>query len=287
MPELPEVETTRRGIAPACEQETIEAVILRTPKLRWEIEPRLPEILTGQKILSVGRRGKYLLLQTAVGTLIIHLGMSGTLRVLPRNAAVQKHDHVDILLTSGQLLRLNDPRRFGAVLWHPVEAGNINDHKLLGKLAPEPFDDAFNGNYFYRKVHNRRVAVKSLVMNSEIVVGAGNIYANESLFLSGIHPQTPGNQLSQKQCEILVGNIKAVLNRAVRQGGTTLKDFMSPEGKPGYFAQELHVYGKEGEACPHCGHCIQKVIINQRASFFCPQCQPLKKPRRPKKSREA
>ncbi|MBF6057596.1 MULTISPECIES: bifunctional DNA-formamidopyrimidine glycosylase/DNA-(apurinic or apyrimidinic site) lyase [Thiomicrorhabdus] len=273
MPELPEVETTRRGIEPACENALIQQVVLRAPKLRWEIEPGLPQILAGQKILKAGRRGKYLLLYTPVGILLIHLGMSGTLRVLDHATPAKKHDHVDILLASGKLLRLNDPRRFGAVLWHPVEKGDIDQHPLLGKLAPEPLSEAFNADYFYQKIHSRRVAIKSLVMTSEIVVGAGNIYANESLFLSGIHPQTPGNQLSKAQCATLVENIKKVLEKAIRQGGTTLKDFMSPDGKPGYFVQELNVYGREGEACPHCGTPIEKVIINQRASFFCPQCQ--------------
>ncbi|WP_319381040.1 bifunctional DNA-formamidopyrimidine glycosylase/DNA-(apurinic or apyrimidinic site) lyase [Thiomicrorhabdus sp.] len=273
MPELPEVETTRRGIEPACANAVIQKIILRAPKLRWEIEPTLPQILANQKIIKAGRRGKYLLLYTPVGILMIHLGMSGTLRVLEQGTPAKKHDHVDILLTSGQLLRLNDPRRFGAVLWHPAENGGIEQHPLLGKLAPEPLSDAFNSDYFYEKVHRRRVAIKSLVMNSKIVVGAGNIYANESLFLSRIHPQIPGNQLSKAHCATLVGNIKKVLEKAIRQGGTTLKDFMSPDGKPGYFVQELNVYGREGEACPVCGTAIEKVIVNQRASFFCPRCQ--------------
>lgn len=284
MPELPEVETTRRGIATACDNATIAAITLRAPKLRWEIEPTLPAILAGQKIISLNRRGKYLLIQTPPGTVLIHLGMSGTLRVLPKDTPVKKHDHVDILLISGQVLRLNDPRRFGAVLWHPAEAGDINSHKLLAKLAPEPFDDAFNGDYFYQKTRNRNVPIKTIVMNSAIVVGAGNIYANESLFLSGIHPQTPAKSLTKAQCNALVNNIKQVLAKAIQQGGTTLKDFMSPEGKPGYFVQELNVYGKDGEACPVCGTEIEKVIIAQRASFCCTKCQPKKRTRTAKKS---
>lgn len=273
MPELPEVETTRRGIAPACNNAIIKSVTLRVPKLRWEIEPQLPQLLADQKILGLARRGKYLLIQTTPGTILIHLGMSGTLRVLPANTPVKKHDHVDILLTSGQVLRLNDTRRFGAVLWHPSTAGDIAQHKLLAKLAPEPFDDAFNGDYFYKKTRNRQVAIKTVVMNSAVVVGAGNIYANESLFLSGIHPQTPAKNLTKTQCNTLVNNIKEVLAKAVQQGGTTLKDFMSPDGKPGYFVQELNVYGRDGEACPVCDTKIEKVIISQRASFYCPQCQ--------------
>ncbi|BBP46929.1 formamidopyrimidine-DNA glycosylase [Thiosulfatimonas sediminis] len=281
MPELPEVETTRRGIAAACHNATIASMTLRTPKLRWEIEPALPALLAEQPILSLGRRGKYLLISTQPGTLLIHLGMSGTLRVLPHDTPVKKHDHVDILLTSGQVLRLNDPRRFGAVLWHPSQAGAIEQHKLLAKLAPEPFDPAFNGDTFYQQTRRRQMAIKTVVMNSAFVVGAGNIYANESLFLSRIHPQTPANNLSKAQCHRLVDTIKQVLASAIEQGGTTLKDFMSPEGKPGYFVQELRVYGRDGQACTQCGKCINKVIINQRASFFCAHCQPLKKPRKP------
>ncbi|MBN2646640.1 MAG: bifunctional DNA-formamidopyrimidine glycosylase/DNA-(apurinic or apyrimidinic site) lyase [Thiotrichales bacterium] len=272
MPELPEVETTRLGLMPACANATIAEFIARTPKLRWPIDPKLPEILAMQPIVDLQRRGKYLLLQTSPGTLLVHLGMSGSLRILPSATPIQKHDHVDIVLTSGQLIRLNDPRRFGAVLWHPSQLQS--PHPLLAKLAPEPFDTAFNADYFYQKTRTKQVAIKTVVMDSAIVVGAGNIYANESLFLSGIHPLTPAKSLSLSECTTLVNQIKNVLRKAIEQGGTTLKDFMSPEGKPGYFVQALQVYGREGQACQHCKTPIQKIVINQRASFFCPCCQP-------------
>lgn len=279
MPELPEVETTCRGIAPSSEQHIIREVIIRNGNLRWPVDPMIPKTLQGQKVEKVGRRGKYILLHTAVGTLMIHLGMSGTLRVLPNDSAVKKHDHIDILFDNDLLLRLNDPRRFGSVHWQPIEKGDYHQHPLLAKLAPEPLSDDFNGDYFYQIAQKRRVAIKSLIMNSQVVVGAGNIYANESLFMSGIHPQTPANQLSKKQCELLTLNIKQVLAKAIAQGGTTLKDFMSPEGKPGYFVQELQVYDRDGQPCRHCGTQIQRIILNQRASYFCPVCQPEPKAR--------
>ena len=282
MPELPEVETTRKGIQPNVEKQTISRVIIRNGRLRWPIDNKLPEKLTGLFISKVGRRGKYLLLTTEQGTLLIHLGMSGNLRVLPIGSEVQKHDHFDLELSNGYLLRLNDPRRFGSVLWHSAAEGSVENHKLLAKLAPEPLTDAFNGEYFFKKTRNRKVAIKSLVMNSAVAVGAGNIYANESLFMSRIHPQTQACLLSRKQCDVLVGNIKQVLEAAIKQGGTTLKDFLAPDGKPGYFVQELQVYDQGGKPCTVCGTPIERIIINQRASYFCPKCQKLKQP--PKKA---
>jgi len=276
MPELPEVETTCQGIAPSCEQQIIEKIVIRNGNLRWPVNPELVSALQGETIQTVRRRGKYILLNTPVGTLMIHLGMSGTLRVLPNNSEIKKHDHFDIQLSNGVVVRLNDPRRFGSVHWQTAQQGSIEQHPLLAKLAPEPLSDAFNGDYFYQIAKHRRVAIKSLVMNSQAVVGAGNIYANESLFMSGIHPQTPANKLTKAQCTQLVDNIKAVLAKAIKQGGTTLKDFMSPDGKPGYFIQELQVYDRQGKACRHCQTPIERIILNQRASYFCPQCQPLK-----------
>lgn len=273
MPELPEVETTRKGIAPKSEQQTIVEIVVRNPNLRWPVDNTLNEKLRGQVIESVTRRGKYLLLNTAVGTVLIHLGMSGTLRVLAHNTAVKKHDHVDIVLSNGHLLRLNDPRRFGSVLWHDKQSGSLSEHHLLAKLGPEPLDEAFNGDYLYEKSRQRKVAVKSFIMNSHIVVGAGNIYANESLFLSGIHPQKPAGKLTKKQCQELAGHIKTVIAAAIKQGGTTLKDFMSPDGKPGYFVQQLNVYDQTGKACTVCGTAIERLMLNQRAAFFCPNCQ--------------
>lgn len=273
MPELPEVETTKKGITPKANQQTIKAFIVRNPNLRWPVDLNLTKKLPGLVIQSIDRRGKYLLLKTKIGTLLIHLGMSGNLRVLPENTPALKHDHVDIVLENGYLVRLNDPRRFGSVLWHPASEGPVEQHKLLAKLAPEPLTDDFNGQYFYEKTRNRKVAIKTLVMNSSVAVGAGNIYANESLFMSKIHPQTTASKLTKKQCEVLVNNIKLVLAAAIEQGGTTLKDFMSPDGKPGYFVQKLNVYDQGGKPCTVCGTTIERIIINQRASYFCPKCQ--------------
>lgn len=279
MPELPEVETTRKGIEPKTHQQTITKLVIRNPNLRWPVDTNLIDRLPGLQILEVGRRGKYLLLKTLKGTLLIHLGMSGNLRVLPIGTAVQKHDHIDLEFDNGFLLRLNDPRRFGAVLWHDAREGQLDSHKLLAKLGPEPLSDEFNAQTLYQQSRNRSVAVKSFIMNSHIVVGAGNIYANESLFLSGIHPQTPAKQLSKTQCALLVDNIKQVLAAAIQQGGTTLKDFLNADGKPGYFEQKLNVYGRDKQACPNCATPIERLVLNQRASYFCPKCQPLKRSR--------
>ena len=277
MPELPEVETTRKGISPKANKQIIEQFIVRNPNLRWPVDLTLKDKLPGLVIQSIDRRGKYLLLKTKLGTLMIHLGMSGNLRILPKEAPIKKHDHVDIVFKNGYLVRLNDPRRFGSVLWHPASEGSIEQHKLLAKLAPEPLADAFNGNYFFEKTRNSKVTIKSLVMNSSVAVGAGNIYANESLFMSKIHPQTQACKLSKKQCELLVSNIKKVLEAAIEQGGTTLKDFMSPDGKPGYFVQKLNVYDQQGKPCSICKTPIERIMLNQRASYLCPKCQ--KKPK--------
>jgi formamidopyrimidine-DNA glycosylase len=273
MPELPEVETTRKGITPKANKQVIESFIVRNSNLRWPINLELQQILPGLVIESIQRRGKYLLLKTELGTLLIHLGMSGNLRVLPKETEVQKHDHVDISLENGYVIRLNDPRRFGSVLWHSAEQGDVSQHKLLSKLGPEPLSEAFNGNYLYEKSRNRKIAIKSFIMNSHIVVGAGNIYANESLFMSKIHPQTIASKLTKKQCQLLADNIKTVLAAAIEQGGTTLKDFLSPDGKPGYFVQKLNVYDQAGKPCPVCKTEIEKIILNQRACYFCPKCQ--------------
>lgn len=280
MPELPEVETTRKGIQPNIEGQKIVKLIVRNPNLRWPVDLSLTKTLPGLPILNVGRRGKYLLLETPQGTILIHLGMSGNLRVLPIGTLPQKHDHIDMEFENGFLLRLNDPRRFGAFLWQAHENAQALAHPLLAKLGPEPLSDDFTGEYLYKASRNRKVAIKSLVMNSQIVVGAGNIYANESLFLSQIHPQTPASSLTRKQCDTLAANIKNVLADAIEQGGTTLKDFLSPDGKPGYFEQKLNVYGRDHQPCPVCGTLIERIILNQRASYFCPECQYVKKPRR-------
>jgi formamidopyrimidine-DNA glycosylase len=274
MPELPEVETTKKGIAHHIVGQTISQCVIRFPTLRWAIPEQLPNSLPGYQILSVTRRGKYLLIEIETGWLLIHLGMSGTLRVLSTDQPAEKHDHFDLCVGSGKCLRLNDPRRFGAVLWHDRSSGDISEHKLLAKLAPEPLSMDFNADYLSKNLAKRSSPIKSVVMNSQVVVGAGNIYANESLFRSRIHPLKPANSLTQKQAQSLTKNIKEVIARAIEQGGTTLKDFTDPNGKPGYFAQELDVYGRDGQPCHVCGHTIEKCIIQQRASFYCPQCQP-------------
>ncbi|VAW45795.1 Formamidopyrimidine-DNA glycosylase, partial [hydrothermal vent metagenome] len=186
-----------------------------------------------------------------------------------------KHDHIDIELSNQRVLRLNDPRRFGSVLWHDTKQGAIENHKLLCKLAPEPFETIFNGDYLYQKIQHKNVAIKKLIMNNQIVVGAGNIYANEALFNSKIHPSTSGKNLTKPKCQVLVDNIQKVLNDSIEQGGTTLKDFLKPDGKPGYFAQTLNVYGRNNQPCPSCATPIEKIIISQRASFYCPSCQSL------------
>jgi formamidopyrimidine-DNA glycosylase len=273
MPELPEVETTRKGIAPKINQQTLTQMVIRNARLRWPVDPALPSLLPGLVILSVSRRGKYLLLETAEGTVLIHLGMSGNLRVLPVGTPAQKHDHIDLLFANDYLLRLNDPRRFGALLWHDATQGPVATHPLLAKLGPEPLSTAFNAAYLYQKTRRRKVAIKNLIMNSQVVVGAGNIYANEALFLSRIHPQTLAGTLSQTQCDTLCQNIKNVLAAAIEQGGTTLKDFLNADGKPGYFVQQLNVYGREQQPCPMCATPIERLVLNQRASYFCPRCQ--------------
>jgi formamidopyrimidine-DNA glycosylase len=270
MPELPEVETTKRGISPHLTNKKIEQVVIRNHQLRWPIDEQLPQILAGQTIHTIERRAKYLLLKCDTGTLLIHLGMSGRLAVLDQTTPVQKHDHVDISVSGGLTLRYTDPRRFGAVLW---TTDNPNQHALLNHLGPEPLSDEFNANYLASKIKTRKTAIKTVVMNGEIVVGVGNIYANEALFLAGVHPERSAHSLSEMELELLTTHIKAVLTKAIEAGGTTLKDFRKSDGKPGYFAQQLHVYGRAGEACTQCGGIIESFKQAQRASYCCPLCQ--------------
>ncbi len=269
MPELPEVETTLRGITPHILNREITGVVVRQPRLRWPVPRGLKRSLTGSHLLTTQRRGKYLLLRTDRGTLIIHLGMSGSLRILPTNTPPSPHDHVDILFGS-HCLRLRDPRRFGAVLF---TRGDPYLESQLCRLGPEPLTDQFNGHYLYAKSRKRRVAVKNLIMDASVVVGVGNIYANESLFRSGIHPSRACNRISQKRYLKLAEQIKQVLSAAIKQGGTTLRDFQREDGKPGYFAQELQVYGKAGDPCPNCGTPLRQLTIGQRSTFFCNNCQ--------------
>lgn len=270
MPELPEVETVLRGLKPHLENNSVRDVIVRCDKLRWPITPNLKNILKQQPIANLSRRGKYLLIQFATGTLIIHLGMSGRLCILTEAAPAKKHDHADFIFSNKIIMRYTDPRRFGAILWTNEDP---HQHLLLKKLGPEPFDSAFTAKYLFEKIASRRVAIKVLIMNHHIVVGVGNIYAAEVLFLAGIHPTTPANTISLTQCQLLVKLIKQVLKNAIKQGGTTLKDFVNSAGKPGYFSQKLNVYGREGRACVRCQTVIQSLMLGQRASAFCPQCQ--------------
>jgi formamidopyrimidine-DNA glycosylase len=269
MPELPEVETTRRGIAPHLEGHRITGVLLRRPDLRWPIPPEISTLLPGQVIEAVKRRAKYLLIETAAGTALLHLGMSGMLRVLPGETPPGKHDHVDITLDSGRVLRFTDPRRFGALLWQmPGQT-----HELLQGIGPEPLTDDFDGDVLWRASRGRKAAVKTFIMDNAVVVGVGNIYASEALFAAGIDPRRPAGKISRARYARLAAEIKRILAYAITRGGTTLRDFLAPDGAPGYFFQELSAYGRTGEPCRTCQTPIRVVTLGQRASFFCPTCQ--------------
>lgn len=270
MPELPELEITRRGILPHVLGQRVEQVIIRQPKLRWPVPQTVKNELPGQTIEGIARRAKYLLLHTNRGCLILHLGMSGSLRVLPAATPAGKHDHVDLVLANGIYLRLRDPRRFGAVLWTQEE---VQKHPLLARLGPEPWDPAFSGAYLYGLARARRAAVKNFIMDARVVVGVGNIYANEALFRAGIHPNREAGRVSHKRYEELVRAIRAVLEEAIQQGGTTLRDFTRSDGTPGYFAQALAIYQRAGQACRRCGATIRKLRNLQRTSFYCSRCQ--------------
>ncbi len=271
MPELPEVETTKRGISAHITGQTVSSLRIHNPSLRWPVPVRkLQTSLPGREILSVSRRAKYLLLECSTGCLIIHLGMSGSLRVLDQSVPVEKHDHIEILFENGKVLRLRDPRRFGAVLW---TSQPVNQHRLLCHLGPEPLSSEFDGQYLFRKTRQRRCSIKNFIMNAQIVVGIGNIYASESLFHAGIRPGRAAMSLSRQACHELVIDIKSVIEKAITAGGTTLRDFSNSDGKPGYFSQSLSVYGREGEECQRCGTTIKKKILGQRSSFYCPNCQ--------------
>lgn len=271
MPELPEVETTRCGIEPYIKGRRIQEAVVRQHVLRWPVPRQLNALVAGQKVLAVTRRGKYLLLQLETGTLLVHLGMSGHLCMVNTGVPPQKHDHVDMVFEHGDVLRLTDPRRFGAVLW--LE-GNPLDHPLLGSLGPEPLEPGFDGDYLFQSSRRRKIAVKSFVMDSHVVVGVGNIYANEALFLAGIRPTRGAGRLTRRQCDVLVAAIKTVLSRAITAGGTTLRDFRSAEGKAGYFQQELQVYGRGGLPCVRCRSLLKELRLGQRTTVYCPVCQP-------------
>ena len=269
MPELPEVETTRRGIKPYIHQQTVSEVIVRQPKLRWPVPPEIHQ-MEGQLVESVKRRGKYILLETVTGTALIHLGMSGSLRIVEAGAKVEKHDHVDIVLSTGKSVRLRDPWRFGAFLW---TTQNPFKHKLIRSLGPEPLTDEFNADYLYQVSRGRSMSIKQFIMNGHVVVGVGNIYACESLFMSGISPKWAAGKVSKVRYQRLVDEIKTVLANAIAQGGTTLQDFLQVEGSPGYFKQELNVYGRAGLPCLQCANPIKQITQGQRSTFYCVKCQ--------------
>lgn len=271
VPELPEVETVRAGIAPHLLKQHFQSVTVRNPNLRWPVPTQLPTLLKGQTVHQVERRAKYLLIELDKGCLVIHLGMSGQLRFVQADTQPGKHDHLDFVMSSGKLLRYTDPRRFGAVLW--LKPGEQADHRLFSSLGPEPLSEEFNADYLYAKTRKRSLPIKSLIMDGKVVVGVGNIYANEALFLSGIRPNLAAGKLSKARTALLVDNIKQVLSRAIAQGGTTLKDFVNGEGKPGYFKQELLVYGRAGEPCVNCKKPLTETRLAQRSTVFCRQCQ--------------
>ena len=270
MPELPEVETSRKGIEPHILNQRVTDVVIRQKQLRWPIPARLKSELPQQTINQVDRRGKYLLLKTDIGTVIIHLGMSGSLRITSPEIKPEKYDHIDIVFANNKILRLRDPRRFGAVLWTKQ---NPLQHKLLKQLGPEPLSDDFNAEYLYQQSRQRKVAIKLFIMNSQIVVGVGNIYANEALFMAGINPKRQANRISFERYQKLVSCIKKVLQAAIKQGGTSLRDFTQQDGKPGYFQQTLNIYGKASQPCPICGNVIKQIRQQQRSTFYCSHCQ--------------
>lgn len=268
MPELPEVETTCRGITPFAKGQIINNIIVRQGKLRWPVDKLLSKKLAGQKITNISRRAKYLLLETEQGSLMVHLGMSGSLRVV-EDLPLKKHDHIDICLRNGKTIRFNDPRRFGSVILNQQGL----EHPLLIKLGVEPLSDDFNAAYLHQKAKSRKIAIKSFIMNNHVVVGVGNIYAQESLFLSGIHPNRAACKVSVARMDTLVTTIKQVLTRAIKAGGSSLKDFTGADGKPGYFQQTLNVYGRNNTDCLVCDTALKQVNIGQRTTVYCPQCQ--------------
>ncbi|MDO8812490.1 MAG: bifunctional DNA-formamidopyrimidine glycosylase/DNA-(apurinic or apyrimidinic site) lyase [Gallionella sp.] len=270
MPELPEVEITRRGLAAHLIGLSIADAVIRNVRLRWPIPKNLPKLLRGQTIVSLDRRAKYLLMGCGNGTLILHLGMSGSLRILPADTPAEKHDHFDLVLCNGMVMRLRDPRRFGAVLWH---SGDAHAHPLLAALGPEPLEENFNARYLYQATRGRSLAIKQCIMGNHVVVGVGNIYANEALFRASIKPQLAAGKLSLPRCAKLAAEIRATLNEAIELGGSSLRDFVNPAGQPGHFQQHYWVYGRGGEPCRKCGAPIKQIRQGQRSSFYCGSCQ--------------
>ncbi len=270
MPELPEVVVTLRGVSPHILGKQVESVTVREPRLRWPVTEGLPTLLAGQVLQDGRQRGKYMLFRFAHGHVMIHLGMSGNLRIVTAATPAGKHDHVDITFVDGTVLRYSDPRRFGTIQW--LE-GLPEEHPLLRHLGPEPFDEDFCGDYLYQRSRGRKVPVKQFIMDSKIVVGVGNIYANESLFHAGIRPTLSAGRVARGRYEVLAGQVKAVLTSAIEQGGTTLRDFVGGDGKPGYFKQQLYVYGRAGESCLNCGAELKEIRQGQRSTVYCPGCQ--------------
>lgn len=270
MPELPEVETTCRGIAPHITGQRITRVVVRERRLRRPIPHNFAALVRGQRIRDVRRRGKYLLVMCGDGTLIIHLGMSGNLRLLPIAKRPLKHDHVDLHLSNGLALRLRDPRRFGLMVWTTEDPLS---HPLLKELGPEPLIATFNGAYLVRRSRRRSVSVKQFIMDARVVVGVGNIYANEALFMAGINPRRAAGKVTKQEYGLLAKAIKRVLRKAITAGGTTLRDYVDGEGQSGYFSQQLMVYGRAGQPCRRCAHRIELVRLGQRSTYFCPHCQ--------------
>ena len=270
MPELPEVETTCRGIAPYLEGARIEAAVVRQRQLRWPIPADLEARLAGQAVLGLGRRAKFLQLELGCGVLLLHLGMSGSLRLVERTCPAARHDHYDLLLAGSSLaLRYTDPRRFGLLLWQD----SLQGQRLLQHLGPEPLGDGFDGQRLYRLARGRLLPVKRFIMDNAVVVGVGNIYANEALFAAGIDPRRAAGRISLARCQALAAAIKAILAAAIAKGGTTLRNFVGGDGKPGYFQQQLYVYGRAGQPCKRCGTTLREQRIGQRSSVFCPNCQ--------------
>lgn len=269
MPELPEVEVSRLGISPHLSNRVITRIIVRQSQLRWPVPDRVHEA-AGQQIVAVRRRAKYLLIDTVPGSIVLHLGMSGSLRVVPSTTPPAKHDHVDLVLDSGHCLRLNDPRRFGACLWQATGEAELD---ILARLGPEPLSEAFDATRLYLLSRKRQQAVKNFIMDNQVVVGVGNIYASESLFMAGIDPRKAANRVGRQAYERLAHAIREVLANAISQGGTTLKDFTQVDGSPGYFAQQLNVYGRSGQPCLVCEEPVKSITLGQRNSFYCPRCQ--------------
>jgi formamidopyrimidine-DNA glycosylase len=274
MPELPEVEVTRRGLAPFVVGRTVETIVVRDSRLRWPVPRTLATSVAGRSVVQLERRGKYLLWRFEHGTLISHLGMSGVWRVWSRDIAPapQRHDHVDIVLAA-HVIRLTDPRRFGALLWHPATDGPVQGHALLAGLGVEPFDPGFDGTLLHRETRRRSAAIKQVLLAGDIVVGVGNIYASEALFRAGIHPRSSAQRLSRARCERLAAAVREVLAEAIGVGGSTLRDFVSAAGDEGYFMLEANVYERAGQPCRRCSATVRRIVQGQRATYYCPRCQ--------------